>query len=90
MLPTENGRCPDCGCELNTRGTRCCDNCSSRRKIVMAERLANAENVGCGSSPESFEMSNLGGGVVGGNGDYRNVPGLRTDVTWHRGKHGAG
>jgi hypothetical protein len=56
----------------------------------MAERLANAENVGCGSSPESFEMSNLGGGVVGGNGDYRNVPGLRTDVKWHRGKHGAG
>jgi len=90
MLPTEKGRCPDCCCELNTRGTRCCDNCSNLRKIAMAERLSQSGKVGCGSSLESFEMSNIGGGQAVENGDYRNVPGLRTDVTWHRGKHGAG
>ena len=87
MLSEENGYCPDCWCEMNTRGMRCCGDCWEKRKRAIVERVSN---VGCESSPESFEMSDIGRRHTVGDWSYRNVPGLRKDVTWHRGKHGAG
>lgn len=90
MLPTEKGRCPDCGCELSTRASLCCEMCHTRRRKVLAEKMELADQVGCQSSPESFELSEIGGGQIAGNGDYRNLPALRSDVHWRIGKHGAG
>lgn len=90
MLTTEMGRCPDCGCEVSTRASLCCEKCHLRRREVLAEKMTLADQFGCQSSSDAFELREICGGQIAGNGDYRGVPALRSDVHWRIGKHGAG
>ena len=90
MLPTEKGRCPDCWCELEILGSVRCEACHKRRREELAERLSHADEVGCQSSSEEFENSDIGGRHIAGNENYKNYPAMRSDVKWYIEKHGAG